>query len=54
MSKSTGLASEIDYELIHYKIEAAYASADSCPPDSDWWHYWMDEAKALENMVRGR
>jgi len=35
-----------------YSIDRAYAEADRHLTGSDAWHYWMDEAKRLETLVR--
>lgn len=37
-----------------YDIDRAYAEADRHLTGSDAWHYWMDEAKRLENLAHGR
>lgn len=43
---------DLDFDGIGYKIDAAYRYADGYAYDSDMWHYWMDEAKRLEVLVR--
>lgn len=43
---------DLDETTIGYKIDAAYRNADMYLQGSDMWHYWMDEAKRLENMVK--
>lgn len=37
-----------------YDIDRAYAMADRYAVGSDNWHHWMDEAKRLERLHRGR
>lgn len=46
--------SEWQYTQIGYLIDNAYAQADRFLTSSDKWHYWMDEAKRLENLLHGR
>lgn len=43
---------DLDETTIGYKIDAAYRRADMYLCGSDRWHYWMDEAKRLETLVR--
>ncbi len=50
MSKSKQ-QQEIEFEQ-GYTIDRAYAEADRHLTGSDAWHYWMDEAKRLEDIAR--
>lgn len=44
---------DLNETTIGYKIDNAYCNADMYLNQSDMWQYWMDEAKRLEEKVKG-